>query len=379
MTSADMVVNDYAHNWTSDGSSGFDLQSVVTHEVGHWIGLSHTGYGSVATMHPYNNGGTSWRTLSCDDTEAACDLYPSTGTACTADHYCACGETCINGWCDGVVSGPPAGDDDDAAPDDDDAAPDDDDAAPPVGDCSGADESLAESEPNDWDGSNDYDSLDSSGGDLTISGTISCARDWNADHDWFVVDVPCADDVQFTLDWGGGTSDLDFWVYDADGDLIVTNQDEDYSGPVMEQTTAGEQLQIVVACWSGPSVPYTFTVDWFPWGSQAGPDDDDDDGPRPGETDDDDGDDTDDPDGQDLPDGGSGDEVGDEGGEAEDPEAQPAAASPSFSCACSAGSETPDRSRSSLAAASALLLAGALTRRRARRGERKDERSGPGA
>ena len=276
MSEASMVFNGYDFTW-SVGSWANDFQSVATHEAGHWVGLDHSWYPGSSLNSTYS-GGTGERTLSCDDTEAACALYPQSGTACgppAYDDYCPCGQSCINGWCDGVAVGDPWGTGDD----DDDNGDDDDTGTPPSEGCDGPLETLSESEPNDWDGSNDYDVHVGEGGDVTISGTIACAPQWSADMDWFHVEFPCEDQARVTLDWSGN-SDLDFWVFDADEDLLAQNNDEDYSGPVTEQVYARDALILAVGCWTGPSESYTIEVDYKPWGSpppeEEGDDDDDD-------------------------------------------------------------------------------------------------------
>lgn len=54
----------------------YDLQSILTHEIGHFIGLAHS-QDPAATMHDkYQAGGTSLRTLDQDDIEAVCAVYP---------------------------------------------------------------------------------------------------------------------------------------------------------------------------------------------------------------------------------------------------------------------------------------------------------------
>jgi hypothetical protein len=52
---ADMLVNDNLYNFrtSTDGSSNtYDLQTVVLHEMGHFLGLSHKTYGSNSIMVP---------------------------------------------------------------------------------------------------------------------------------------------------------------------------------------------------------------------------------------------------------------------------------------------------------------------------------------
>jgi hypothetical protein len=324
LVSASIAMNEQSHNWSS-GGGGTDAQSVMTHEVGHYVGLDHSSYWD-SSMTPSYSGGIGDRTLSCDDTEAACALYPVAGTACGApagDDYCPCGQTCQGGWCNGVVSGDPwggGGDDDDWGDDDDDDWGDDDDDDgwdPPNGGCTGPPESYTEAEPNDWDNEGEFDNIVGSGGDVTISSEIWCLNngsDWLGDVDWFVLDFPCADEARFTVNWSGGSSDLDFWVYDENTNPLAANMDEDYSGPVTVQAQASNRVYIAVACWTGPPVSYTVEVDFSPWGWDPADDGDDDDDGGPGnEGDDDDTDGDGDDDGDPAPGDGGDDDDADSG------------------------------------------------------------------
>jgi Matrixin len=61
----------------------FDLQSIGTHEVGHMLGLDHSGLGH-ATMFPFGDAGTSaQRSLGVDDAVGEAFLYPN-GSFATA-------------------------------------------------------------------------------------------------------------------------------------------------------------------------------------------------------------------------------------------------------------------------------------------------------
>ena len=85
---ADILVNP-AYTWTDIPDSGFwDLRATLVHEVGHFLGLGHSGVGRIgdrglvegsSVMWPYSFGrGTSLgRTLTTDDATGAAVLYPS--------------------------------------------------------------------------------------------------------------------------------------------------------------------------------------------------------------------------------------------------------------------------------------------------------------
>jgi len=99
IASSAIVFNAVTYTWSAGG--GNDLQSVMTHEVGHWIGLDHSSHGG-ATMAACYSGGTGDQVLSCDDTEGICTLYPSGATTCNergGDEYCPCTEKCEEGTC----------------------------------------------------------------------------------------------------------------------------------------------------------------------------------------------------------------------------------------------------------------------------------------
>lgn len=74
---ADIEVN-HAYNELSvaDDNVVYDLRSIITHEIGHFIGLDHTP-DTEATMYAgYDEGETKQRTLEADDVAAACAAYP---------------------------------------------------------------------------------------------------------------------------------------------------------------------------------------------------------------------------------------------------------------------------------------------------------------
>src|SRR5436190_16650418 len=81
---ADMVFNDKEFFCSTSspsltpappGQSSVDLQSVVTHEYGHYFGLDHTSIAN-ATMIPFIIGDTRQRTLELDDQAGNSAIYP---------------------------------------------------------------------------------------------------------------------------------------------------------------------------------------------------------------------------------------------------------------------------------------------------------------
>jgi MYXO-CTERM domain-containing protein len=78
---ADIVFNDVGFDWdTTGGFNNVDTQSIATHEEGHFLGLNHTPYES-AIMYAAYSGGLK-RTLTGDDVQGVCALYPCSGTDC---------------------------------------------------------------------------------------------------------------------------------------------------------------------------------------------------------------------------------------------------------------------------------------------------------
>jgi len=78
ISDADIVLNARDYTFSLDGRGGsYDLLNVLTHEVGHFLGLDHSPIRS-ATMTPeVAPGQTRLRSLSADDIAGAATLYPS--------------------------------------------------------------------------------------------------------------------------------------------------------------------------------------------------------------------------------------------------------------------------------------------------------------
>jgi hypothetical protein len=76
---ADVEINSHTipNLTTSDTSVGSDLQSIVTHEAGHFLGLAHSPDRDATMNANYSSGDLSFRTLSPDDQAGICAAYPT--------------------------------------------------------------------------------------------------------------------------------------------------------------------------------------------------------------------------------------------------------------------------------------------------------------
>ena len=257
--SADMIYNgedfDFM-NGTPAVWDDADLQSVAAHEFGHWIGFDHSNYPG-STLTASYSGGTSERTLTCDDTEGVCETYPSSGNSCSSDNHCPCDSYCNNGTCSGGSSNGGGNNGGGGS----------------TSTCNGSiSETRTETEPNDWTSDGEYTGLVSNNdGDMKITGSITCGNNgeqYTADVDWFVTQFDCSSNARFVLDWNGN-ADLDFYVYDSNGDFLVGSDSAESSGPIYEEAAAGDLIFIYVACWEGSSTNYTFTIDWTPYSTST--------------------------------------------------------------------------------------------------------------
>jgi len=75
---ADMEINSTPQNRItySDTKVEADLQSILTHEIGHFIGIAHSSDQTATMYAKYDKGTTEIRTLSADDRAAVCFIYP---------------------------------------------------------------------------------------------------------------------------------------------------------------------------------------------------------------------------------------------------------------------------------------------------------------
>ena len=80
---ADVIYNGKDHNFTTTGTGGsFDVQDIAVHELGHLLGLDHSGWAG-STMFPWVDPSVILhRSLSQDDLNGMRDAYPqgTTGT-----------------------------------------------------------------------------------------------------------------------------------------------------------------------------------------------------------------------------------------------------------------------------------------------------------
>ncbi len=105
---ADLEMN-FAFNELTIGDDHivYDLQSIVTHEIGHFIGIDHSDDYDATMYAGYDEGTTTIRTLEVDDIEAACTIYPpNRGGECKSAPKGGLGDAC-----GGEASGSGGGDD----------------------------------------------------------------------------------------------------------------------------------------------------------------------------------------------------------------------------------------------------------------------------
>ncbi|WP_224367272.1 matrixin family metalloprotease [Hyalangium versicolor] len=99
----DIFLNAVTARWTTLPNTPasqelYDLQTVLTHEVGHCLGLGDAYYTNTAVMHPDFPLGGNRRVLDPQDVEEICSYYPengAVGSPCSASDPCEGGLTCI--------------------------------------------------------------------------------------------------------------------------------------------------------------------------------------------------------------------------------------------------------------------------------------------
>jgi len=83
---ADVEINTFDNLFTTtDVTEHKDLLAVLTHEVGHFLGLSHADRVGITMFPTYMDKDTHQRTLDVDDMNGICEIYPP-GRAVDADN-----------------------------------------------------------------------------------------------------------------------------------------------------------------------------------------------------------------------------------------------------------------------------------------------------
>lgn len=74
---ADIEVNSFDTRLTTDDANvHFDLESIIVHETGHFLGLDHSHLGDATMFFRQSRGDLSLRDLASDDADGICSLYP---------------------------------------------------------------------------------------------------------------------------------------------------------------------------------------------------------------------------------------------------------------------------------------------------------------
>ena len=81
LTDTDIVFNPESRFSTTLDESAFDIQATLTHELGHAIGLAHSGLVTATMFAVTSRGSNIGTSLSADERAFATDVYPRAGSA----------------------------------------------------------------------------------------------------------------------------------------------------------------------------------------------------------------------------------------------------------------------------------------------------------
>lgn len=70
---------------TTDDNVRYDLEAILTHEIGHYFGLAHSGDTKATMFASYQKGTLDLRSLEPDDIAGICEIYPPDRKALACD------------------------------------------------------------------------------------------------------------------------------------------------------------------------------------------------------------------------------------------------------------------------------------------------------
>lgn len=81
LSHADIIINMYYDDlvWDNKDEAGYDLPSIILHELGHFLGLPHETSSSTAVMRAHLSIFTQYRDIFSADANAIRSIYPESG------------------------------------------------------------------------------------------------------------------------------------------------------------------------------------------------------------------------------------------------------------------------------------------------------------